>query len=225
MKSLYLYEEILLLALRDEEGTFSNGFVEYAVAGAILAELLLKKHVHIAADRNHLIDHDNPPPTGDPIIDECQEKITSAKRRAALTNWIPRLARIPNLRKKVAQQLCDRGIVKCDEDKIMFLFPRTIYPEIDPKPEREIMKRLKKAIYEEDKPVKPRTVALISLAYGTQLLRHNLGEKEVRKHRKRIEGIIAGEATGAAARDVLDVCDSATSVTSLIPALIAGSVK
>jgi hypothetical protein len=35
---LFLYEEIMLLALRDEKGTVVTSFSEYAVAGAVLAE-------------------------------------------------------------------------------------------------------------------------------------------------------------------------------------------
>ncbi|MDF1755479.1 MAG: GPP34 family phosphoprotein [Verrucomicrobiales bacterium] len=221
MKSLFLYEEIMLLALRDEEGTFSGGFVELAVAGAVMAELLLENHVYVAEPRRKLIDHNDPPPTGDPIIDECLEKITSAKRRAALSNWVPRLSRIPKLRKKVAQRLCERGIVKSDEDKVLFVFPRTIYPEIDPEPEEEIMSRIKSAIFGNDTDLDPRTVILISLAHRTDLLRHNLDDKELRKHKKRIEQIIEGEAMGKAARDIIDAFDSAATVTALIPALIA----
>lgn len=33
-KQLYLYEEILLLALRDEQGTIATGFTEQVVAGS-----------------------------------------------------------------------------------------------------------------------------------------------------------------------------------------------
>jgi hypothetical protein len=32
-KPLFLYEEVMLLALRDEQGTIATGFAEHAVAG------------------------------------------------------------------------------------------------------------------------------------------------------------------------------------------------
>jgi hypothetical protein len=42
--SLFLYEEVMLLALRDEEGTIASGTMyQYAIGAAILAELLLNK--------------------------------------------------------------------------------------------------------------------------------------------------------------------------------------
>ncbi len=213
----------MLLALRDKQGTFFSGFIELAVAGAILAELFIEKRVYIGDQRRKLVDQDNPRPMGDPIIDECLEKITNAKRRATVSTWVPRLSSTPQLRTKVAQQLCQRGIVKTTEDKVLFIFPRTIYPEINPKPEREIISRLKEAVFDDKKAIDPRTMILVSLAHRTGLLAHNLGENEVYKARKRIDQIIAGEAMGLAARDIIDACDSAATVASLIPALFLGS--
>ena len=49
---LHLYEEIMLLALRDEDGTVASGAMySYAVGGAILAELLLKQRLCIEEPR------------------------------------------------------------------------------------------------------------------------------------------------------------------------------
>lgn len=224
-KPLALYEEVMLLALRDEEGTFSTGFVEYAVAGAILAELLLEERIFIVDPERKLIDHHDPSPTGDPIIDECQDTITQASRRARLNNWVSRLAKIPKLKEKVAHRLCDRGIIEAEEEKILFLFPRKIYPEINPEPEREIVRRLGDAIFGRKKHLEPRTVLLVSLAHGADLLKYNLGDQKIKGKKKRIEEIVAGEATGEATRDVIAACDSALSVLSILPALLVGSAN
>ena len=63
---LLLHEEVLLLALRDEKGTIASGTMyQYALGGAILAELLLKDPALITVDprsrRNTL--HFDPIPT------------------------------------------------------------------------------------------------------------------------------------------------------------------
>ncbi len=45
-EKLYLHEKIMLLALRDKEGTVNFGVnYSFAIGGAILAELLLSKHI------------------------------------------------------------------------------------------------------------------------------------------------------------------------------------
>ncbi len=66
-ETLFLYEEIMLLALRDEEGTIATGYSEYVVAGAMLAELLLDRHISVEDTRKQLVDLQNNKPTGDPI--------------------------------------------------------------------------------------------------------------------------------------------------------------
>lgn len=86
-----------------EPFTVVSNYLEHAVAGAVLAELLLDCRLSINATRKQLVvlrTH----PTGDPILDECLEIMKASKRRASLQTWVSRLAGIKNLRDKVAQQ-------------------------------------------------------------------------------------------------------------------------
>src|SRR5215471_17800660 len=54
--SLFLYEEILLLALRDGEGTMPLGTMyEYAVGGALLAELSLSGRIRLDSSRRKFV--------------------------------------------------------------------------------------------------------------------------------------------------------------------------
>ena len=49
---LFLHEEILLLALKDEKGTIAPGTLyQYALGGAVLAELLLRRHIGLVEYR------------------------------------------------------------------------------------------------------------------------------------------------------------------------------
>ena len=76
---LFLHEEIMLLALRDEKGTFEFGSMyNYALAGAILAELLLAGRISVESGKKKLIDLMSREPMGDPVIDECLQEIVSA---------------------------------------------------------------------------------------------------------------------------------------------------
>ncbi len=219
-RPLYIYEEIMLLALRDEKGTIATGFPEQLLAGAILAEFLLDSRLSVDNTRKKLVDVKNRNRTGDPIMDECLEKMKTAKRRASLQTWINRLAGIKQFRHKVAQQLCDRKILRASEDKILFLFKRRIYPEIDPRPERQIIERLREAIFSDQKELDSRTVVLVSLANGSDLLRQTFGRKEIKTRKKRIEQIGKGELAGQATREVIEACQTALIVASIIPAVV-----
>jgi len=223
-KPLFLYEEIMLLALRDEQGTIATGFPEQVLAGAILAELLLDGRISVEDTKKKLVNLVDSRPSGDPIIDECLEKMTTAKRRASLQTWVSRLAGTKNLRHKAAQRLCDRRILRADEDKVLFVFKRRIYPEIDPVPEKKIIDRLRDAIYNDHAKLDPRTVVLVSLANGSDMLRQTFGRKEIKSRKKRIERIENGELTGKATREVIAACQTALIVAAIMPAMISTTV-
>jgi len=223
-KPLYFYEEIMLLALRDEQGTIATGFVEQAVAGAILAELLLEGLVSVDETKKQLVNIINYQACTDPVIDQCLAKMAAAKRRASLSVWVQRLAAIKNLKHKVAQQLCKRRILRADEDKVLFLFRRRIYPEINPMPEKKIIETMRKAIFGDRREIDARTVVLISLANGSDLLRHTFGRKELKPRKARIEKITKGDLTGKATGDVIAACQTALIVSAIMPAMISTTV-
>lgn len=222
---LYLYEEIMLLALRDEQGTIATGFVEQAVAGAIIAEMLLEGRISIGDSKKQFVSLLNNQNSGDPVFDECIEKMGEAKKPVSLQNWVHKLASIKDLKHKVAQQLCERRILKADEDKVLFLFTRRIYPEINPTPERKIIERMRKAIFSDRHELDARTVVLISLAKGSDLLRYTFGRKELKPRKERIEQIVNGDVTGKATSDVIAACQTALIVAAVMPAMISTTVN
>jgi Golgi phosphoprotein 3 len=223
-KPLFLYEEIMLLVLRDEQGTVATGFPEQVVAGAILAELLLDGRISVEDTRKKLVDLKSSKPTGEPILDECLERITASKRRASLKIWVQRMADTKNLRHNVARQLCDRGILRADEDKVLFLFTRKIYPEVNPLPERKLINRMREAIFSDHSNIDPRTIMLISLANGSELLRDTFGAKDVKARKKRIEQIANGELAGKATNEVIAACQTAVMIATMMPVMVSTTV-
>jgi Golgi phosphoprotein 3 len=223
-KPLFLYEEIMLLVLRDEQGTVATGFPEQVVAGAILAELLLDGRISVEDTRKKLVDLKSSKPTGEPILDECLERIAASKRRASLKIWVQRMADTKNLRHNVARQLCDRGILRADEDKVLFLFTRKIYPEVNPLPERKLINRMREAIFSDHSNIDPRTIMLISLANGSELLRDTFGAKDVKARKKRIEQIANGELAGKATNEVIAACQTAVMIATMMPVMVSTTV-
>jgi Golgi phosphoprotein 3 len=213
-KQLSLHEEITLLALRDQSGTIASGTnYQYAIGGAVLAELLLEGRVTVDTNgKKKFLRLTSSKPFGDPIIDECLRKIVDAKKRAQLGMWVSRFARVKKLKHKLAKQLCKRGILRSDEDKVLLVFSRKIYPEINPEPERQIMGRLRDAIFTDTDQVKPRTTVLLSLAKSTGVLKANFDKKDLKTRKDRIERIINGEVTGKATKEAIDAMNTAVMV-------------
>ncbi len=222
IENLFLYEEIMLLALRDEEGTIASGTLfNYAIGGSILAELLLNKRISIAqSKRRKLISIINSEPFNDPLIDESMFKIANSKRRATIENWVSRIANTKNLKHRAAQQLCNRGILRADEDTILLIFTRKIYPEINPEPEKKIIERLRSAIFTDTDCVDPRTIILISIANSTNILRAIFEKKKLKERKKRIEQIVNGEVTGKATKEAIAAMQAAVMVACIMPAMM-----
>ena len=222
---LPLQEEITLLALRDREGTIASSTTyPYAVGGAVLAELLLSGRVAVDEERKkkypRVVSRE---PLGDPVIDECLERVANAKKRATLQTWVTRFAGVKNLKHRVAGELCRRGILRTEEDKILLIFSRKIYPEVDPRPEHEIVERLRQAIFTDSRNVDVRTVVLLSLARAADLLKGNFDKRELKTRKERIERVVNGEATGKATREAIEAMQAAVMVAVFVPVIAAAA--
>ena len=225
--ALFLYEEILLLALRDEEGTIVSGTMyQYAIGAAILAELLLNKRIEVEqSGKRKLVNLISATPLGDPLLDECLEKIIHAKRRAVLQTWVSRFASIKNLKHRSARQLCRRGILRADEDKVLLIFTRKIYPEVNPGPERELIERLRYVVLTDANDIDPRIIVLLSLASSTGLLKMAFNKKELKDRKVRIKQIVNGEITGKAATEAIQAMQAAVMVACIVPTMMTATMS
>ncbi len=222
---LHIYEKILLLALSDKKGTILFGVnYQHAIAGAILAELLLKKKIEIEKDGKRkfvkLVDRKL---MRNQLLDECIGKLVKAKRRGRPQTWVQRFANISKLKHKAAQSLCRKHIIKMEEDKVLFIFNRKIYPEIDPKPEKQLLEKMSDAIFGNTKEIDPETVILISICKATGILRQLFDKKKLKEQKQRIKDISSGNLVGEATKDAVEAMQAAIMVAAIIPAVTAAS--
>ena len=224
-KRLYFYEEVLLLALKDEEGTFQANETSflYTLAGSLLAELFFLEKISLeqVKKKKVLVNLDDPTPLGDPLLDESLEKLRTAKRRADLNTWVTRLAHIKKLKHRAAEQLCRRGILRADEGTVLLIFRRKVYPELDPGPERELVERLREAIFSDSEEVDPRTVVLVALADKAGVLKNVFDKKALKARKDRIESIADGVRTAAAVKEVVDAATAAIVAATTVATMAA----
>ena len=218
-KPLFLYEEILLLALGNKTGIACASFPELAMAGAILAELLLRERIVIDDPKKRWVAVRDRRPTGDAILDHSLHLVATAKRRYSLKSWVSRLS--SSKKHKVAAQLCEQCILRPVEDKFLFVFSRKTYPEKNPLPEQAIVERMRAAIFDDEASVDPRTTVLISLADAAGLLGKIFGQRPMKDRKRRVKEIVSGEVTGKATKEVIAATKAAIMMAAIIPALVA----
>jgi len=222
---LKLHEEVMLLALRDRKGTIATGtHYRFAIGGAVLAELLMENRIGVeTVKKKKFVTATDPKSTGNDLLDECLAKIRDSKRRQTLQTWVSRFANMKNLKNRVAGQLCRRGILRASEDKVLLIFTRKIYPEMDPVPERKLIQRLRKAIFTATREIDPRTVVLVSLANSADLLKVVFEKTRLKERKYRIEQIVNGEMTGNAAKAAIEAMQAAVMVAVIVPTIAAAA--
>ena len=216
--SLTLPEEILLLALKNEKGTTAiEGHHDLAMGGAILAELLLLGRIQVQKEKKkQFAIVSSTKPTGDTLLDECLGRIAESKKRQQLKTWVSRFSNTKKLKRRVVVQLCREGILRESEDRVLFIFKRTMYPELDPRPERALVERLRRAIFTETSRVEPRTAVLVALAFHSDLLKNAFAKKKLKSRKKRIESLASGDVVGAATKEAVQAVKAAAAMVVIM---------
>lgn len=224
--SIYLHEEILLLALRDREGTTICGpSYTHAMGGAILAELLFAERIAIEGEgRKSVVRVLDTRPVGDMVLDTCLDRIEQSKKQRNIQQWVTSFANVGELKHRTAEALCRLGILKAEIDKVLFVFNRKVYPEINPLPEQALLRRLSEAIFSDQNPVDIRTTVLLALAHHSGLLTAPFGRKELKSRAKRIESVINGDMIGEATKQAIQAMQAAIMVAVIMPAIITTTV-
>jgi hypothetical protein len=213
---LHLHEEILLLALHDRDGTVVSGaWYSQALAGALLAELVLRGRIRAQGERGAL-EVASTEPLGDPLLDDCLALLARTAQPKPMRWWLAKVSSWKALKQRAAESLCRKGILRSDTDKVLLFFERRVYPEVDPGPERALVERLRRVVFDDDENVDPRTVVLLSLAHQTNILQAVFERADLRRRKQRIERVVKGEATGEAAKQVLAELQTVLFLTTFI---------
>jgi len=186
---LTLAEELILLILDDDTGkvvTESLIGINYALAGSILMDLALRSKIDTDLENLLVVD---PTPTGIDGLDEFLDKINSSEETHSTSHWVSLFSFYgPDIQKNALDMLVDRGILKQEEKKVLWVFGARRYPVIDDKEEKEVKHRIIHLLLSEDIPT-PHDVVLMCLADTCNLLPHILSNKEIEYHRTRIDQI------------------------------------
>jgi alkylhydroperoxidase/carboxymuconolactone decarboxylase family protein YurZ len=143
-------------------------------------------------------------------VDECLEKIATAKRRRRASDWVTSFASQGKVGRRIAERLCDRGILREAEGRILLIFKRKLFPEIDHKPEQHLIDELRRAIWSDyGQTIKPKMAALVGLANATGLLSVYFKRKELKERKARIAEIVKGAAISGATSEAIAAAQAA----------------
>ena len=195
---LTFVEEIVLLALDDKKGKFVDLpplALDQALAGAALLELAFLSRVD--TDLTHLMLVSDKA-TGDKMLDPILRQIAGAKDKKDAKYWVGVIsADGEKIRDATLARLVEKGVLKREEKKILWVIPGRRYPMIQNKEEEEVRKRIRHVVVDGAIP-SPRDVVIISLASACQLLRSVFSDADLLKYSPRIAEVAKMDLIGQA---------------------------
>ena len=214
---LTLPEEVILLVLDEASGALlpvPQRTLDSALAGGALMELALRDRIDTDPDSLWILDST---PTGEAYLDQLLQRMADSKNERDSEGWIQRLAEDSGaIQEAVLKRLVERGILREEEQRFLWVFESRRYPMIDGKEEREVKLRIMGVLFSEEIP-DPRDVALISLVDACRLFEELLGPRELEGVRDRIAVIrkldLIGQAMQAKIREIERI------VTHMLPVL------
>ena len=190
---LTFHEEIMVLLLHDENGTFlpvNEHTLNSALTGAVLMDLAFANRIDTDPDRLTVID---PSPTGDPLLDRILARMAAEKSATNARTWIETLSAdeasadpAETIREAALTRLVERGVLERREEKFLWVFRSRRYPTIDGKVEQEAKKRIADVLFTDEVP-DPRDVALICLVDACNILQTIFSKREIDRVQPRLE--------------------------------------
>ena len=204
--NLSIAEEIMLLMLDDEDGSFirlPDWSTRYALSGSVLMQLAQQSRIDSDLDKLFAIDET---PTGDSVCDEILEEIVDQKRPRDIRYWVERASdHADQIREHALNGLVDKGIIEQRDEKFLWVFRARRYPILKDKAEKETKLRLLEVLFSDAIP-SPRDVILLCLAHATGILNELLPKHELNSLADRIEQVrkldLIGQSVANACWDI-----------------------
>ncbi|HTU53510.1 MAG TPA: GPP34 family phosphoprotein [Acetobacteraceae bacterium] len=205
-------EELLLLVHDEKRGSFhdmQDMLFDAALAGAVLMDLAIRNRIDTDLEKLVVLDRT---PTGEKLLDHGLARLGRDPTIATTADALDLLRKEGAAIQEMAlERLVERGILRRDAQRILWVFEARRYPLIDGKELREVKLRISELIFSDTIP-DPADVVIISLANTCGLLDRVFSEDEVRRSRARIEQLakldLIGQATDAMLMELSTVLTS-----------------
>lgn len=204
MVPLTLAEQLQLLALDDETGKLlplPDRALDYALAGAILADLTRIGRIEVIRDNVKILDstpvESVPEDLG--LLDLNQANVTSL--RGALSHLA---GDAHGLRKRIIEQLVKKGVLREEDKEFLWVFHFSRYPLADPSTENAVKQRLRNRIRDNSIPMSDSDHVLVSLIHACQMEDLLLSSGEQAACRERIDEITNSDRIGHAVIECLE---------------------
>jgi golgi phosphoprotein 3 len=195
-RELTLVEELALLTLDDKTGRQIDlplNALGYGLAGAIILDLSL---VGCVDTDLHQLTVVNSTPTGDALFDPWLSRFQAELQPKSVMFWLREMAlQQDEIHQAAVERLIQRGILRREERRLMWVFSVRRYPVVDGRETTEVRTRLTRLILGNDLP-SLRDAILLSLIHGCRLSNHFFAGLNLDAYKTRVETLASTELVG-----------------------------
>ena len=182
-------EEIMLLLLDDGDGTFVDlpvQSLEFALAGSVLMDLAMEGRIDTDPERLFIVDRT---PIDDDLLEPTFRRITSSMVTYNTRDWIQQITpSASEIRERSLGRLVNRGILREEQGRFLWVFHTRRYPVIDNQTLREVKLRIMEVLFTDQIP-DVRDIVLIALADVCGIFSSLLSSRELKQVTPRIRQI------------------------------------
>lgn len=202
MMDISLPQAVLLLSLNDATGKTEDGYYQPALAGAALADLMLRGAIELQLDPQAVVPLRHSLELG-AFLGMCDTAIGGSPKPRDLTHWVATLGNQKDFIATLADELCHLGALTREKTTIFGVFSRTIWPEASPLLETQLKQEMSEVMFATSGPVEERLCLTVALSKAVGLLEHNFEAADLTTHANRISAIAAGECLTTEATDAV----------------------
>lgn len=201
-------EELILLALDDETGSFhisSTANFRLALAGSILMDLAFMDRIDTDLKKLVVVDGTS---TGTPVFDKALKMLNESPHPRSTAHWVDTISQeFIDLREIFIDSLMEKGVLERREHKKLGIFKKQRYVITQTGVKEEIQTRIRNLVLDGDIP-DPRDIVLIALVKSSDLIDHIFTPDEQEAAERRVYQLsqmdLIGQAvTKAIIRDVI----------------------
>ncbi len=201
---LNIPEEIYLLSINEngeQYRDFKNESFDVVLASSILMDLAL--HHRIDSDQTYIIP-DKTEPIGDKLLDGVMKEIIDWGCNRKIEDWISHLSiHGQYFRDEIVKSLVKKGVLKVEDEKILWFFSKRKYPIVDDTELEEVQTRIRTLVFSKELPEEA-DIVIISILAHSNLLRTVFTHQEIGVYRDRIEEIAKMDFIGQAIASIID---------------------
>ena len=188
-RNLSIAEEMLLLLLHDDDGTFirlPDWSIRYALSGSVLMELAELGRIDTDLERLFVVSEE---PVENELVNSLLHEIIREENDQNIRFWVERTAvHAEAIREHALNSLIDKGILEKREQQFLWVFRSRKYPIIDGRAEKEVKLRLFEVLLSDALP-SPRDVVILCLSHACGILNEILPRHELDRALDRIEQV------------------------------------